>query len=578
MPEPFAPARRQPINSLATKIIFFVFLSTFLTALVVSWISIESTQRFLRKALDQRLSVVLQRSATRLEGWLSALQSEVRGMADAPALRAVSGPLRSGTDGPEVRRALDQAGRPFAALLSSLRGIVLLHPSGAIAATSGDPPGLPPELTHDLGAQVEPKMQCVRGSGGAPLLLASAPVRAADGGVVAVLVAVLRTDAIGPLLGAEGQEAPPLITLVGADGHGITRTPPPDTTSCNSTESGGSGDDALCEEVHGVWDKVMLPPPAPKGRVVSEYQKPTGEHVVGAARSLGRLGWAILAEEPFDQAFEPVVSVVTRIFVIDLIVILLFSFLAYKITAAIVQPIEALSDGARRISLGELDLEIPVTRGNDEIGLLTRTFNDMTRKLRKNQSEIETAIHQLTVQKQELERANEQLSQLSITDGLTRLHNHRFFQDHLTREIKRVQRSGEPLAILLIDIDDFKRLNDRLGHAAGDELLTRIARILDENMRASDLLARYGGEEFVVLASNTDLPGAATLGEKVREAVGEKSFLLNETMRLERVTVSVGVAQYKGDRKAFFQAADRALYQAKAQGKNCVRAEGGGVV
>jgi len=578
MPEPSPPTRWQPINSLATKIIFFVFLSTFLTALVVSWISIESTQRFLRKTLDQRSSVLLQRTATRVEAWLSALQSEVRGMAEAPALRAVAGPLRSGTDGPEVRKALDQAGHPFAALLTTARGVVLLHPSGAVAATWGDPPSLPPELIHDLGAQIEPKMQCVRLSSGEPLLMASAPVRAADGSVVAVLVAVLRTQAIGPLLGGEGPEALPRITLVGADGRGITSTPPPDAASCGSTENRRPGEDALCEETHEMWDEVVLPPPAPKGRVVSDYQKPTGQHVVGAARSLSRLGWAILAEEPFDQAYEPVLSVLTRIFVIDFIVILLFSFLAYKITAAIVQPIEALSDGARRISLGELDLEIPVTRGNDEIGLLTRTFNDMTRKLRKNQSEIETAIYQLTLKKQELERANEQLSQLSVTDGLTRLHNHRFFQDHLTREIKRVQRSGEPLSILLIDIDDFKRLNDRLGHAAGDELLTRIARILDENMRASDLLARYGGEEFVVLASNTDLPGAATLGEKVREAVDEKSFLLNETMRLERVTVSVGVAQYKGDRKAFFQAADRALYRAKAQGKNCVRAEGDGAV
>jgi diguanylate cyclase (GGDEF)-like protein len=319
---------------------------------------------------------------------------------------------------------------------------------------------------------------------------------------------------------------------------------------------------------------VRLPPPPPAGRTVSEYRNAGGERVIGAAQPLSRLAWTVLAEEPFDQAFAPVRSVVTRIFITDILVVLLFSFLAYKITAAIVHPIEALSDGARRISRGELDLEIPDTRGNDEIGLLTRTFNDMTRKLRKNQAEIETAIHQLTVQKRELEQANEQLSQLSITDGLTKLHNHRFFQDHLTREIKRVQRSGDPLSMLLVDIDDFKRLNDRLGHAAGDELLTRIARIMDESMRASDLLARYGGEEFVILAANTDLTGAGTLGEKVREAVAEKSFLLDETMRLEKVTVSVGVAQYKGDRKAFFQAADRALYRAKAQGKNCVRAEG----
>jgi diguanylate cyclase (GGDEF)-like protein len=418
----------------------------------------------------------------------------------------------------------------------------------------------------------------VRLSDGAPLVLASAPVRTAEGSVAGVLVAMLGTDELGLVLAGDGEEASTDITLVGADGQGITSTKLAEGPSCSAAENQGSDRDAVCSENSGAWSETKLPPPPPAGRAVSDYQKPSGERVIGAARRLARLDWTVLVEEPFDQAFEPVLSVVTRIFVTDLVIVLLFSFLAYKITAAIVQPIEALSDGARRISRGELDLEIPDTRGNDEIGLLTRTFNDMTRKLRKNQSEIEAAIYQLTVQKHELERANEQLSQLSITDGLTKLHNHRFFQDHLTREIKRVQRSGDPLSILLVDIDDFKRLNDRLGHAAGDELLTRIARIMDESMRASDLLARYGGEEFVILAGNTDLSGAATLGEKVREAVSEKSFLLDETMRLEKVTVSVGVAQYKGDRKAFFQAADRALYRAKAQGKNCVRAEGDGVV
>ncbi len=576
MPEPFAAARRQSLNSLATKIIFFVFLSTFLTALAVSWISIESTHRFLREAIDQRFSALLQSSASRVEAWLSAAQSDVGARAGAPALRAIAGSLRSGTDGGETRKALDLAAS--GPKLSALRGLVLLHPSGAVAATWGDPGTLPPELAHNSGALVEPDLQSARTSSGAPLVLASAPVRGADGGVVGVLVAVLGTDELGRVLSGGGEEAQTRISLVGADGLGITGTELAAGPSCSTAEAQGSGGDAVCDENPGAWSEIKLPPPPPAGRAVSDYQKPSGERVIGAARSLARLDWTVLVEEPFDQAFEPVLSVVTRIFVTDLVIVLLFSFLAYKITAAIVRPIEALSDGARRISRGELDLEIPDTRGNDEIGLLTRTFNDMTRKLRKNQSEIEAAIHQLTVQKHELERANEQLSQLSITDGLTKLHNHRFFQDHLTREIKRVQRSGDPLSILLVDIDDFKRLNDRLGHAAGDELLTRIARIMDESMRASDLLARYGGEEFVVLAGNTDLSGAATLGEKVREAVAEKSFLLDETMRLEKVTVSVGVAQYKGDRKAFFQAADRALYRAKAQGKNCVRAEGDGVV
>jgi diguanylate cyclase (GGDEF)-like protein len=570
MPEPFAASRRHPHNSLAAKIIFFVFLSTFLTALAVSWIAIASTHRFLREAIDRRYPALLQRSASRVENWLAAGQAGAEACAGTAALRGITGSLRSGADSPELRKALELAasGHP----LANLRSLVLVHPTGAVAATWGDPLSLPADLTHDLGALAEPSLQALRSPGGTPLVLASAPVHGADGGVVAVLVSLLRTEELAQVLAADGEGA--RITLVGSDGREIASTLAGGAAPCPPREDPNPASDTACAEDASAWHEVGLPPAPPPGRTVSDYQTPGGERVIGAARPLARLDWTLVAEEPFDQAFEPVLSVVTRIFITDILIVLLFTFLAYKITAAIVQPIEALSDGARRISRGELDLEIPDTRGHDEIGLLTRTFNDMTRKLRKNQAEIETAIQQLTVQKQELEQANEQLSQLSITDGLTKLHNHRFFQDHLTREIKRVQRAGDPLSMLLVDIDDFKRLNDRLGHAAGDELLTRIARIMDESMRASDLLARYGGEEFVILAGNTDLAGAATLGEKVREAVSEKSFLLDETMRLEKVTVSVGVAQYKGDRKAFFQAADRALYRAKAQGKNCVRAEG----
>jgi diguanylate cyclase (GGDEF)-like protein len=273
-------------------------------------------------------------------------------------------------------------------------------------------------------------------------------------------------------------------------------------------------------------------------------------------------------------AFQPVLSVLTRIVVIDLCIILLFSFVGYQVTAAIVRPIEALSEGARRISQGQLDIEIPEPRGQDEVGLLTRTFNDMTRKLLRNQGEIQRVNAKLTEQNEQLQRANEVLEQLSITDGLTKLHNHRFFQDYLTREIKRVSRTGEALSMLLIDIDDFKRLNDRLGHSAGDELLANTARLLNESIRESDLVARYGGEEFVVLAPETDLEGALRLAEKVRMSIAESSLILDDSKQITKMTVSIGVARFCGNRKTFFQAADQALYRAKAAGKNCVVTDG----
>ena len=185
---------------------------------------------------------------------------------------------------------------------------------------------------------------------------------------------------------------------------------------------------------------------------------------------------------------------------------ILFSVLAYKVTAAIMQPIHALSIGAQRILDGHIDHQIPLPAiHDDELGLLTRTFNAMMQKLHSNQIEIERDRIRLAEKNDELQSANEVLNQLSITDGLTKLHNHRYFQDHLTREIKRVSRTNSPLSLILIDLDDFKQLNDTYGHAAGDEVLISLAGIMNESARESDLIARYGGEEFVILMPNTDL-------------------------------------------------------------------------
>ncbi|MGI9592431.1 MAG: GGDEF domain-containing protein, partial [Myxococcota bacterium] len=292
---------------------------------------------------------------------------------------------------------------------------------------------------------------------------------------------------------------------------------------------------------------------APGATQTRDYADADGLRAVGAARPLANGTWLLVVEAPFDHAFSPVLTAVTRIFVLDLCIILLFSFLAYRITSGAMRPIEELSDAARRIASGDFDHEVAEPDAQDEVGLLARTFNDMMRRLRGYQSEIEAANTSLMERNVELQQAKETFEQLSITDGLTKLHNHRFFQDHLTREIKRVTRTGEPLSMLLVDIDDFKQLNDRFGHAAGDELLMGMARIMNEMVRDSDLLARYGGEEFVVLTADTDLEGAYKLAEKIRTSIAETSFILDDSLRPTRITVSVGVAQFGGNRKEFFQ-------------------------
>jgi diguanylate cyclase (GGDEF)-like protein len=303
---------------------------------------------------------------------------------------------------------------------------------------------------------------------------------------------------------------------------------------------------------------------------IREYRNAKGEQVIGCAVPLGLFNWSIAVEVPFDVAYEPVMSAAARMLAIGLCIVLTFSFVAYRITTVMLRPIEVLSDGAQLIANGVIDHEIDETGTDDEIGVLARSFNQMMRNLRRDRREIEQAHEELMERNLDLQRANEILNQLSITDGLTKIHNHRFFQDHLTREIKRVNRLNESLAIILLDVDDFKGLNDRFGHAAGDEVLMRLARIMESSVRETDLLARYGGEEFVIVASNTDRLGAYQLAEKIRINVEDASFTIGETLRKVRVTVSIGVAEYEGNRKKFFLAADRALYDAKAEGKNCV--------
>lgn len=535
MSDPTLALRRQPRDSLATKIIFFVFFSTFVTALVVSWISVQSTYVFLRSHLDASYPLLLDRAADRLEAGLAEGREHLEALAAEPALaQLVSTDRNAGAPGRRLLGSFARAHPIFAGLLVTDAAGDLMTSESGVALPAGHLP-------------TEPGLRGV-----ADQLVVSALLRDARGDVVGALHGVFSNDALRGRLSAARSFAEAPLYLVDENGRVVAA----------SLSTDAAGFEAFPR------DLLAHPEHAP----ALDFRTVDGRRGIGAHRALAVAGWGLVVAESLEVAFAPVFSVVTRVFVIDLAIILAFSFLAYEITAKIVRPLEALSDGARGISRGELEIEIADTGTQDEIGLLTRTFNDMARRLRRNRDEIEQQHRQLREQNEELQRANEVLEQLSITDGLTKLHNHRYFQEALTREIKRVSRSGEPLAILLVDIDDFKALNDRHGHAHGDTLLVRIARVLNESVRESDILARYGGEEFVVLATGTDLEGAMFVAEKVRTAVAETMFVAPETLDPMHVTVSIGVAEFAGDRKRFFDAADRALYRAKGAGKNCVMA------
>ena len=173
-----------------------------------------------------------------------------------------------------------------------------------------------------------------------------------------------------------------------------------------------------------------------------------------------------------------------------------------------------------------------------------------------------------------LAEANRQLEALAVTDGLTGIANRRHFDSTLALEWARAQRSQQPLALLMLDVDLFKDYNDHYGHQAGDETLRAIAQVLLETTRrAGDLAARYGGEEFAVIAANTGAAAARQLAESLRAAV-QHLAIAHALAPQGHVTVSIGLALLEPGRPVPAQTligqADEALYRAKTLGRNRV--------
>ena len=175
----------------------------------------------------------------------------------------------------------------------------------------------------------------------------------------------------------------------------------------------------------------------------------------------------------------------------------------------------------------------------------------------------------------ELVESNKRLELLSITDGLTKLYNHRHFQDELARAFEESQRYQRPLSLAIVDLDFFKKVNDSYGHAVGDEVLKSLSRIFQESIRSTDLAARYGGEEFAVMMPETDLSEAIVFAEKIRTLVEERAVATQA--RSISCTVSIGVAtvphSHIHSAKELIVAADKALYRAKKNGRNQLQAE-----
>jgi diguanylate cyclase (GGDEF)-like protein len=190
-----------------------------------------------------------------------------------------------------------------------------------------------------------------------------------------------------------------------------------------------------------------------------------------------------------------------------------------------------------------------------------------TYQFRKRSQLLEQQVQQQTIA---LKKANDSLTQLSMQDSLLDVFNRRGFLEWLEREDAKYKRSGKPYSILLLDVDHFKKVNDRFGHASGDKALLHITDVLKKNVRGQDSIARWGGEEFIILLPYTDISDASVVAEKIRAAVENAPLMLNNITI--HCTITLGIASIK-DFDSFEDCvshADMMLYKGKESGRNRV--------
>lgn len=196
-----------------------------------------------------------------------------------------------------------------------------------------------------------------------------------------------------------------------------------------------------------------------------------------------------------------------------------------------------------------------------------------TRKMEKRSTELERRFADTSGEIVELRRNLDEMRLVATTDGLTGIANRKHFDTRLFEYTNECAAAGEPLSLLMGDVDHFKKFNDEHGHTVGDMVLRLVARTLAECVRGSDFVARYGGEEFVVLLPKTGLKGAFSVAENIRSTIASKRLARKKTGEsLGLVTLSFGVAQYKPGEplEDFITRADTGLYQAKNRGRNRV--------
>ncbi|WP_460143458.1 sensor domain-containing diguanylate cyclase [Pseudomonas sp. S3_B08] len=323
--------------------------------------------------------------------------------------------------------------------------------------------------------------------------------------------------------------------------------------------------EALMGQQLAIGDSVLPGWTAANGYLTSMVTVPTPS---GTA-----LSWSIAIRQPLETALQPARTLQYELLILGVFAAIVFGLVAYYLALYLSRPIEQLAHSAKQVQNNQSGAQFQLQHPVLEIAQLGQSIDAMTqsllgkeRELQEANASLEATVAQRTAA---LTEANAELLSLATHDGLTGVYNRRRFDEKITEYSLLSRRTGRPFALLLIDADHFKRINDSHGHAVGDEVLQQLATLIQNSVRSTDFVARYGGEEFAVLLPEVAQPDTPeVVAEKIRMAVAEAQF-----PGVGNVTVSIGLGladPADNNHTALIKRADQQLYQAKAAGRNQV--------
>ena len=538
-------------HGIKSKITLFALLATLIPSLAIGWRSYVQNRRFLSQKITQELQKVTSQASREISLWLKERLYDLKVFSSSYVvtenLARLQGASAGGFEEERALRGLRDYLGSVRAKFTDYEDLTVVASDGRVVASSAERPGaiIMPDgwLERAKAGDATPGSPHWDEALRAGVMIVSQPIFGADDRLLGALTAKLNFRGIVESLSGDSASDISGFYLVTRSGDVVAGTHPLTAGPVKATLPAGVASRLFAQESTAL-----------------DYPSPRGVEVVGTLKRVPGLSVGVVAEKERRRAYAEIYRLRrTTVWLVGGLLLGIGS-LAYLLGLTIVRPLDRLIAGAAKVATGNLDVDLPMaSRG--ELGYMTEVFNHMVEQLRLGRQELDEA-------NQTLRQRNQELQELSVTDSLTGLFNRKHMWETLARELEGYKRHQRPLAVLMIDIDHFKRYNDTRGHLAGDEVLKRMAEIFRSSLRVSDYAARYGGEEFLVVLPDTDAPTAAQAAERLRGLVAAENF---GSPGPAKITISIGVAsttEHDEEPEALVRNADTALYRAKKAGRN----------